>query len=669
MKKTLLAGILLFAILPIWAQNVQWAFKILDFSSQETSQEYSSKQLLGKPNVFPASGERITAWQPKGNKNTEFVKVGFITPIKAKQIVIAETFHPGFISNVYVYDLDGKEYEAASFKPRSVNLPSRLLQINVSQFNFFIVAVKIVVKPEKKIPIAIDAIGITTSTKPVEIKITKNDLIKSNMVAKRLGPNVNSPYPEHGPLISPDGKTLYYSRRFDPGNAGGVTDKEDIWYSNWDDKINGWDAAKNMGSPMNNTVPNFVNSISPDGNTLLLGNSYFPNGTSGDGVSICHKTSNGWTFPKKLNITDLNNVNEKANYYMSNTMKSIVMSIQQKGDNLGDRDLYVTFLVSDSIWTKPLNLGKTLNTIGTEAGPFLAADDRTLYFTSDGFGGYGGSDIYVTRRLDETWQKWSEPENLGPVINTSYDESFFSLSASGKKVYFTSTGATAGDYDIYTVNLAKSIRPLPVALITGRVLNSKTNEPIIGAKIIFENLSTGAEVGIARSNPVSGNYQIVLPSGSKYGYLAEKSGFISVHANIDLEQMPEYSEIYKDLYISPIEEGESSAINNIFFESDKYELKKESFTELNRLAKLLKNSPTLKIEIAGHTDNLGSEAYNDLLSYNRANAVVTYLVKESGVDKSRVSQHNYGESMPVANNSTSEGRHLNRRVEVKILVK
>lgn len=668
--KSLLIGILLTLFTSsVWAQNIQWAFKVLEYSTQETSTKYSSKQILGKPNVFPGSGQSRTAWQSKGGRKDDFIKVGFLNPMKAKQIVIAETFHPGYISKVYIYDADGKEYEAASFVPADAKVPSRLLQVNVATFDFYIFAVKIEVKAPSNITFGIDAIGITETPGLIKLKMSKADIIKSNMVSVKLDSNVNSIYPERGPLVSPDGKTLYFSRSFDPENIGGKKDREDIWYSEWDSKKNKWSKAKNMGDTLNNSDPNFINSISPDGNSLFLGNTYGQDGRSEDGVSISKRTSSGWSFPKTLNIDQLDNKSAKANYFLSSSMKTIVLSIEQKNDTYGDRDLYVSFMVSDSTWSKPLNLGKTVNTIGTESGPFLASDDRTLYYSSDGLSGYGGADIYVTRRLDDTWQKWSEPENLGPVVNSSFDESFFSLSASGKKVFYTSTGDTDGDFDIRTISLAPMLSPLPVVLISGRVLDSKTKTPLSGVKIFFENLEDGKEMGIAISSPNTGKYQIILPSGSNYGYLAAKTGYLSSSENVDLKKLAGYSEYKKDLYLSPIEVGQSIAINNLFFDTDKFDLRKESFPELNRICQLLKNSSTLVIEISGHTDSKGSIKHNDLLSYNRAKAVVSYLEKNSGVDKTRIPLYYYGETKPVANNATAKGRQLNRRVALKIIAK
>lgn len=669
MKKIPLLITLICHAIFLGAQNVQWAFKVLDFSSERSSPKYAARQVLGKPNVFPATGEHINAWQPKGKSKEEYIKVGFLAPIKPKQIVVAESHNAGYVSKVTAFDVNGKEYIVHTYKPKGAGVDGRLLSINASELNIAIVAVKVTLEPAKDVAIGIDAIGITESAQPVTIKVNQADVIKANLEATNLGTSVNSAYQEFGPLLSPDGKTLYFSRRADPNNIGGEKDEEDIWYSEWDDKKNYWKEAKNIGAPLNNKEPNFINSITPDGNTMLLGNIYLPDGSMAAGASVSYRTATGWTAPANLEIVEENNVNEKANYYLSNTKKVLLLSIEQKGNTQGDRDLYVSFLTPDTVWSKPLNLGKVVNTMGTEAAPYLAADERTLYFTSNGFGGYGGTDIYVTRRLDDSWTVWSEPENLGPVVNTAYDESFFSISASGEQVLFTSAGDKDGDQDMFTLTLPSMLRPLPVVLIKGRVLNSKTRQPISGVKIFFENLNTGKEVGVASSSPVTADYQIILPSGSNYGYLAEHRGYASVSSNMDLQNLIEYTEIQQDLFLSPIEVGQTVLINNLFFDFDKWELKKESFLELDRLAKLLTDYPDIKVEVSGHTDNIGTASYNDKLSYERANAVVTYLVKKLGASKERITLRYYGEQKPLADNTTQQGRHQNRRVEFKIIAK
>ncbi|MGN6646514.1 MAG: OmpA family protein, partial [Cytophaga sp.] len=514
MKHTVIFLLSLVFTITASAQKIQWAYKVLDHSSQQGTKDYAAVQALGQPNALPHQGESIRAWQPKPGEKESFIKVGFLTPIVPKQIIIGESFNPGHISNVYVYDADGKEYQLSSTMNGYLS-PDGLLHISAKEITFNVLAVKVTIIPNG-LSVGIDAIGMTTSEQHFMMKQSENDLIKSNMVARKLSDSVNSNYMEIGPLVSPDGQTLYFSRSGDPADIGGKKDIEDIWYSRWDASTKSWGKARNMGCPLNNEEPNFINSISPDGNTVLLGNSYYSDGTMSDGVSLTHKTATGWSKPERLVIEDEDkNKSEMVSYFMSNSQKILMISNNRKGDSYGKNDLYVSFLRTDNTWSKPLNLGDKINTNGIEDAPFLASDDKTLYFTSDGHGGYGGTDIYMSRRLDDTWQNWSVPENLGPVVNGAHDESFFSLSASGKQVYFTSqVAADSKDVDMYVLELPPLLSPQPVLLVHGHVYDSKTKQPLKGVKISFENLTTAAEVGIASSNYESASYKIVLPAGA-----------------------------------------------------------------------------------------------------------------------------------------------------------
>lgn len=666
--KTLLKLILLASLaLPVQAQSVHWAFKVLEKSSEKSSKDYSANQVLGNPNVYPSNGSNPFAWEPEGKQKEEFIKVGYVRPIKAKKVAIVETRNPGYITHVYVYDAGGAEVELKNSQ-RKPTEKSRVLEISTTDnVDFYVYAVKIVIEAPKNTPVQIDAIAISESDEPIVIKKDENSFIKSSMTVTRLEPTVNSQYIELGPIMSPDGKTLYFSRRNDPANVGGKDDLEDIWISKWDTIHHKWMQATNAGAPLNNKYPNFINSISPDGNTVLLGNSYSPEGSFiDDGVSVSHRTDNGWSDPEQLDIDDDYNDNSNTDYYMSNSQKILLMCVERK-DTRGGLDIYVSFKNDDGTWSKPRNIGNDVNTAGSEPYIFLASDDRTLYFASTGHNGYGGTDIYVTRRLDDSWEKWSKPENLGPKVNSPDDETYFTIAASGDKAFFTTKGLTPDDQDMFSLTLPQVLQPAPVALIRGRVLNSKTNQPVPNVNIFFENLETGKEMGVAHSSPNTGNYEIVLPSGAQYGYLASASGFVSVSANFDLRQQKKYVEKTINLYLTPAEAGQRIVINNIFFDFDKSELKKESFNELNRLSKLLSDSKTMQVEIGGYTDNVGAASYNAVLSEKRAEAVAQYLLKQSNVDKSRIVLQHYGEKNPIADNKTKHGRELNRRVEFKII--
>jgi outer membrane protein OmpA-like peptidoglycan-associated protein len=487
---------------------------------------------------------------------------------------------------------------------------------------------------------------------------------KQGFKKENLGANINSQYAELTPLISSDGNNLYFIRKDHPQNI--KRKQQDIWYATKD--ANGkWSEAKNLGRPINNKSHNNIISVSPDGNTLVVGSVYDAQGEfKKGGVSISTKGRDGWGIPKEIKIKNYYNNSIYFGICMSADRQKLIMALDRKGGE-GDLDLYVSFVQPDGTWSEPKSLGTRLNTFGREVGPFLAADDKTLYFATDGRPGYGSKDIFVTRRLDDTWTRWSTPKNLGPEINTKGYDSGFKVTAQGDYAYMVSNGGKTRGSDIFRIKLHKSARPKPVVLVYGKVLNRKTNQPL-GARIAYNDLNTGKLAGIARSNPRTGAYKIVLPYDKVYDFLATKSGYYSVSKHLDLTSVSKFKVIKRNLYLAPIAVGQKIRLNNLFFDTGKSELKPSSFAELNRLVSSMKRYTNMTIEVGGHTDAQGNPAKNLQLSRDRANAVLNYL-KGKGVATSRMKAKGYGQSKPVANNATANGRARNRRVEFTILKK
>lgn len=664
--KLLLLSIFIFTASVTYAQNVQWASEVLEVSSQISEMQYSARQALKAPNVLPAGGENPNAWTPDRPNREEFIKVGFAEPMRIRQIAIAESYNPSAVSAIYAYDTKGNEYLIERLTPEALPAPSRMLNIFIERTDYDVAAIKVVVNG-KALPgyHSIDAIGISRSRTPITVDVNVAADVNPDISIQRLSNAINSQYEELKPLLSPDGNTLFFSRRNHPENVGGEKDQEDIWFSEKNVSTGEWTTAKNIGAPLNNAGPNFISSITPDGNTmlLLLGNRYGKNGKMTAGVSMSYKDGDRWTNPVPLEIENEYNFSDHASFFLAQNRKVLLMSVE-RDDTHGDRDMYVSFLQEDDTWSEPMNLGEIVNTAGTESAPFLAADDRTLYFSSNGFSGYGGQDIYVTRRLDDSWTNWSEPENLGPSINSPGEDTFFNIPLSGEQAYYA-RGEEGGDTDIYQLDLPVFYKPAPVVVVKGRVFNAKSNEPLGGVKIFYERLADGVEVGIARSES-DGEYQIILPYGERYGYLAEAEGFVAIGANINLTQEEEFKEIRQDLYLVPVEVGSRVTVNNIFFDFDKATLRNESYPELNRLLEFMNNYPNIRIHIQGHTDSVGDENYNQQLSERRADAVARFL-RVNGINTDRLIVEGKGESDPIADNNSAEGRQQNRRVEFEII--
>lgn len=494
-----------------------------------------------------------------------------------------------------------------------------------------------------------------------------SDLAGQDAVPVNLGKLVNSSASELLPIISPDGNTLYFVREGHPQNYGykvRSTD-QDIWYSTVS-KDGSWSAARNLGSPLNNSASNAITGITSDGmRALVLGYYDEEEGLIGRGYSFSVLGKNGWRKPVGIDISGYDDlcIGTKVSACLSENGKTIVFSLSESEDD-SNHELFVTHHVGGSEWSLPIRLSD-INTDDTEACPFLASDGVTLYFSSDRNGGYGDLDLYVSRRLDDSWERWSDPVNLGPIINSRGSDKYYTIPSSGLYAYYSSTAGNDNE-DIYKIELPESVRPRPVVLIKGRIFDSKTKKPI-ETEVQYETLNDGKVVGSTTSNPLTGEYQIVLPSGKAYGYYARAEGMYPISEHLDLTALKEYKEIRRDLYLTRIEVGATIRMNNIFFDFNKAELREESIPELDRLIAVLRGSPSMTIQINGHTDNVGTQEYNQQLSEQRAEAVRSYLLSTGNIAASRLKSRGYGFSMPVASNNDDAGRQMNRRVEFNIL--
>ncbi|HAP01074.1 MAG TPA: hypothetical protein DCQ93_04025, partial [Bacteroidetes bacterium] len=330
----------------------------------------------------------------------------------------------------------------------------------------------------------------------------------------------------------------------------------------------------------------------------------------------------------------------------------------------GGSDIWMTQKDSSGHWTNPVNVGKPINTYFDEQTPFIHPDGQTLYFSSYGHPGMGSADIFLSRK--DANGKWSEPQNLGYPINTKDAEGSFYVSTDGKHAYFASDlKKQTDDYDLYYFNLPNELKPLPVNYLKGIITNAESGEKI-SADVQLIDLASGNVMNSFSSDPASGYYLISIPSGKNYALNVSKKGFLFHSENFSLADHNPSEPYELNIKLQPMKTGESVVLKNIFFETGSAELKKESTVELDKLISLLKENPTMKIEIGGHTDNVGSDNDNLALSENRAKSVYDYLIKV-GVGAARLSFKGYGETKPIATNDTEEGRAQNRRTEFTVV--
>lgn len=535
----------------------------------------------------------------------------------------------------------------------------------------------------------------------VSFLFAQNSLLTAQNKLESIGSAVNTEYSELNPVMSPDGKTLYFGRKNHPQNRFGMAGTEqiagsqDIWYS--ESLMGAWTTARRMSESLNRDQYNTIYSISPDGQTILVKGAYVNGQYETRGFSITKKSAAGWEIPKKLDIPKYEKLSRGKNEYgyLSNDGKVLLMAFSEK-KNSDEDDIYASFLEKDGSWSEPMNLGDDVNSNFTETTPFLAADGKTLYFSSNREGGKGSNDIWVCKRKDETWIHWTEPTNIGEPINTDQYDAYYTISAAGDYAYFISSNNSVGKKDIFRLKLdqpkpietplttstpmvggdkkpqpekPKDIKSEPVVLVSGKVIDGKTGKVPKNAQIIYEDLTNGKELGIATPDPITGIYKVVLPYGKNYGITTKIDGYVGTSQNIDLSKITnnKYLEIEgKDMTVKPVEVGVKVEMNNIFFEFGKAALKSESYPELNRIATFFKSNTKIISEISGHTDNVGSDEVNYKLSQERAAVVRNYLLTQ-GVPAERLTAKGYGKTRPKVANDSPENQSINRRVEFEIL--
>lgn len=483
-----------------------------------------------------------------------------------------------------------------------------------------------------------------------------------------LGKGVNSDRDEYYPCITADEQTLLYTRLIaDPAAQQGK--QEDFYLSKWTGSA--WDNASavvEINTPRNEGAP----TLSADGQMLIFTACEYADGTWGgnrQGVGSCDlfysmKTGNGWTPAENMGNGINTGTWESQPSFAANGRTLYFVRGKRTASGIKEQDIYYSYLDNQNRWSAPMKVPGRVNTIFEEESVMIHPDGTTLYFSSNGHSGMGGLDIYMSRLLPNG--EWDTPINLGYPINTYKDENSIQVTAKGDIALFASSrDGGYGGLDLYQFKLHERARPLPVTYVTG-IISDKLSYKKLEAHLELIDLETGKLVVESYSNQGSGQYLLCIPSGKDYALNVNKEGYLFHSENFSLKNYTSLEPYKLDIQLQKLRPGASIVLNNVFFETGKWDLKPESKIELNRLADLLKANPDKKIEIGGHTDNVGSDESNLTLSNNRAASVVTYLVTQ-GIDAARLTSKGYGETVPLATNDTDEGRAKNRRTEFKII--
>ncbi len=480
-----------------------------------------------------------------------------------------------------------------------------------------------------------------------------------------LGPNINTQYDEYWPSLSADESMLVYTMLLpiDENNpAFHGNRQEDLYYSRFVDGE--WQKARNVGSPPNTSDNEGAQTIS--GNGLLM---VFTGCMRDDGLGLCDlyfsENRNGnWTLPRNMGPPVNTPYSEKQPALSSDGRKLYFSSNRPGG--FGDYDLWMSVRNDDGTWSEPVNMGKNINTEGSDQSPFMHPDNKTMYFSSTGWPGMGDFDIFMSRKTSDT--SWSEPLNLGYPINTHNAEQGLIVNSRANMAYFASDRLSGKGLDIFSFELYYDARPNRVSYMKGRVYDSETGRPL-EAKFDLIDLESFKTVISSNSDPSNGEFLVVIPVDADYALNVNRPSYLFHSENFSFDKVYSRDEpFYMDIALKPIKVGEKITLRNVFYKTDSFALDSRSRVELDKVVNLMEANSTMVIEIGGHTDNTGSDAHNVTLSGRRAEEVAKYLVS-SGIARSRISYRGYGMHMPVATNDTEEGKALNRRTEMKIIQK
>jgi len=477
-----------------------------------------------------------------------------------------------------------------------------------------------------------------------------------------LGANINSELDEYWPSISADEQTLVFTILKPIDKSKPVSSRnrqEDFHFSFY---TNGsWEKALDMGRPINTQANEGAQTIFIDGKTMYFTACGRPDGIGKCDLYISRMEDGYWSVPQNLGRPVNSPAKETQPSISSDEME--LYFISDRAGGFGGLDIWCSKKGKDGRWGEPYNLGDSINTSANEQSPFIHHDNSTLYFSSDGHAGMGGYDLYVARRKID--KSWSAPINLGYPINTFSDEVGLNINARGNKAYFSSDRIKEKGKDIFVFDLPEEVRPSVVSYMKGKVYDAQTLKPI---KARFELIDLYSEETINQSTAnSSGEFLVCIPTNRDYVLNASAKGYLFYSGGFSLQGVNDNIKPYLvDVPLQPIKTGEKMILRNIFFDSNSFELKNTSKAELNKLMQFLKDNKKLKIEIGGHTDNIGNLQYNMKLSENRAKSVMVYLVS-SGIEAARLKYKGYGPTQPIADNTSEEGKSLNRRTEIKII--
>jgi outer membrane protein OmpA-like peptidoglycan-associated protein/tetratricopeptide (TPR) repeat protein len=579
-----------------------------------------------------------------------------------ESLAIDPRFVDGFLSRAGIYanlkNYDSsvidfaKAFELDSVYSKDYRLPYSISLAGTGKFQEALDAVNKFLDNGKLNTQSVKAGNYRKSTYEFAIAYDKAHPVKNYVFApQNLGDSINSSALEYFPSLTIDGSKMVFTRR--------INSDEDFYES---DRINGyWSKAKPLPGKVNTNFNEGAQCISQDGQWIIFTGCNYPEGQGSCDLYISFKTKSGWSEAENLGPM-VNTDFWESSPSLSPDKRDLYFA-SAIGGGFGGRDIWVTHRLLTGKWSRPENLGAAVNTSADESCPFMHADNETLYFNSNGRPGYGSTDLFFTKKITDS--SWLEAENLGYPINTIDDEGSLIVAADAITAYYASDKAGGkGGLDLYSFQMREDIRPLKTLWVTGKVFDKKTLAGL-PSSVELTNIRTRKVISRIQTDE-EGNYLTTLPVGKDYAFNVTRKGYLFYSDNFSLSNNPADSVFNKDIPLQPLEAGAAIVLKNIFFNSKQFNLEPESISELDKLVLLLNDNPKLKIEIDGHTDNVGLAKDNLILSNNRAKAVVDYL-QSKGIITARLVYKGFGATKPIADNNTEPGKALNRRTELSVI--
>ena len=490
-----------------------------------------------------------------------------------------------------------------------------------------------------------------------------------------LGSSINSELPEYFPSITADDSTFLFTRRVNDLSAPGGR-QEEIFVSKKTPN-NNWSNSSLVSNAINSKYNEGAPTFSPDGQYIIFvgcetgAKGDYEYGDDRKGYGSCdlfYSQNNGTNWSKPVNLgSKINTKHWETQPSFSSDGKTLYfirgMTYDRQRRNPDNQDIYVTTISEDGQWTKPEKLPPNINSPHREESVQIHPDGKTLYFSSNGHPGMGGMDLYMSRKLDDN--TWSDPINLGYPLNTFKNDISILISPKGDKGYFSSDREGGyGDLDLYSFNVDKKFKPLPITFIKGKIIDAESKLPLF-AFFQLTDLKKGNIISQMQSKLENGEFLITVPKNIDFALHAEKEGYMFYSRNIYRDNLSLSKDGFLIIELEKVKPG-TFILENIFFEKSKSSLKKSSLVELNKVLKLMQINPDLKIQISGHTDSDGDDDFNLELSINRAKSVVNWLI-ENSIDKNRLSFKGYGETRPIEENNSIANKAKNRRTELTII--